>query len=224
VAALLGLSEVAAKKRLSRARAELRNTTLDRLGEALTRSAPAAAFSAAVLGAITAGAPATASAAMATKAGSAGMLGKLGGGSLAAKLLGVASGTAAGAVGGSLGVIVGMRGALAQARDDEERRALVRFTRINVLVTILGSLAMPLGNWLWPRGPGLALGFAAFWVVLMRNYRVWLPRIIARREALERAEDPLAEARQRRHGLLGAVFGTLAGGGAVVYAIWRMHR
>jgi hypothetical protein len=57
---------------------------------------------------------------------------------LATKLVAVSAGASVGALGGSLGVITGMRRVLARARDDEERWQLVRFTRINVGMTILG--------------------------------------------------------------------------------------
>ncbi len=58
VARLLGLSEGAVHQRLSRARAHLRADLLARLGDTLVASAPGAAFTAAVLGALPTGAAA----------------------------------------------------------------------------------------------------------------------------------------------------------------------
>lgn len=52
VARLLGLREEAVHQRLSRARARLRAEVLERFGDALTRAAPGAAFTAAVLSAL----------------------------------------------------------------------------------------------------------------------------------------------------------------------------
>jgi RNA polymerase sigma factor (sigma-70 family) len=225
VADLLGMNEVAVKKRLQRARDHLRAATLVRLGESLAKSAPLAAFTAAVMGAITMSAPATASAAVIggnlSKTGSLAAKAFLG-----AKLAGVATGVLAGALGGTLGVVAGVRRVWVRARDDEERRNLMRFGVVNVLITLLGVVAMPLGHHLAPSGIGLALGFALWWLPMTHNYLVWYPRITARREALERQEDPAAAARQRRElrlSWLGYAFGTLCGGGTVAMVVLKLH-
>jgi hypothetical protein len=68
VAALLGLSSDAVKQRLSRARAKLQQSLLDRAGDLARRSAPGAAFTLAVVAAIDAGVSATATAAALTLA------------------------------------------------------------------------------------------------------------------------------------------------------------
>ena len=55
---------------------------------------------------------------------------------------------------------------------------------------------------------------------------VWMPRITARREALERQEDPNAARRQRRERLrhwLGLIGGSVVGGGTVVFVILDLH-
>ncbi|MCU1280172.1 MAG: polymerase ECF-type sigma factor [bacterium] len=225
VAALLGMSDLAVKKRLQRARDQLRAATLARLGEALEKSAPAAAFTAAVLGAITAGAPATATAAVI-----AGNLGKAGSllakGPLAATLASAGAGMFAGVLAGGLGVVIGLRKVWRRARDDDERRELLRFGIVNVAITTVGAIAMPLGHYLVPNGIGLILGFALFWIPMTFDYLVWLPRIVARREALERDEDPTAAARQRRErrvSWLGYIGGTLAGGGTVALVVLKLH-
>jgi RNA polymerase sigma factor (sigma-70 family) len=217
VAQLLGMSDAAVKKRLERARACLREATLKRLGEIVSKSAPAAGFTAAVLGALTTGAPTTASAAVLVKAAP-----------LVAKtaLGAVLAGVFAGALGGALGVLAGVRKEWCRARDDEERRELRRFAVVNMLIAAVGAALMPLGHWLWPGGIGLALGFLAFWAPMMRNYLFWLPSITARREALERNEDPKAARRQRRERMLsrlGLFSGSLVGGGTVVYIILELH-
>ena len=66
VAALLGLSDAAGRKRLSRARDALRASLLQRFGEAAGRAAPGGAFTGAVMTALSVGAPATAAASTAT--------------------------------------------------------------------------------------------------------------------------------------------------------------
>jgi RNA polymerase sigma factor (sigma-70 family) len=88
VAQLLGLSDAAVRKRLSRARAAVRAQMLVRFGEFARGSAPGAAFAAAVMSAALIAAPGVA------------------GTTLAAATLGASLGTASGAskLGGSLGV------------------------------------------------------------------------------------------------------------------------
>ena len=237
VAALLGLREAAVKKRLQRARDELRAGTLERLGEVARKSAPAAGFTAAVLGALAIGAPATATAATiaAANAGAAAnaTAGKLAAtslaapASLAAKLAAAAAGSLAGALAGSFGVVNGVRKVWRRARDAEERRALVRFAIANVAFTLAGAVGMPLGHALAPSGVGLAFAFFfLMWLPIALSYSFWLPRIVARREALERAEDLGAARRQRRErrmSRLGLALGTLLGGGTVVFVVLRLH-
>ncbi len=95
VAQLLGLSDAAVRKRLSRARACVRDELLARFGEFARSSAPGAAFAMVVMGGLV-GAMPTASAATVIGSGVlGGGLGKLGTG-----------GAAGGVAGGSLGVIV----------------------------------------------------------------------------------------------------------------------
>ena len=233
VAALLGLREAAVKKRLQRARDELRAGTLERLGEVARKSAPAAGFTAAVLGALAVGAPATATAAtiaagsLAKSSGAAGSLGTAGlAGKLASVAAGAAGGVLFGAVAGGFGVVAGLRKHRRRARDAEERAALMRFTVVNVAVTVAGAAGMPLAHLLAPSGVGLAGAFFVMWLAIAFNYTRWLPRIIARREALERAEDPAAAARQRREhrrSLVGLAVGTITGGGTIVLVVLKLH-
>jgi DNA-binding transcriptional regulator LsrR (DeoR family) len=110
---LLGLSEVAVKKRLERARETLRERTLERLGELARKTAPGAGFTAAVVAALVIASPGTAAAAaagagLAKSADAIGPMSKVlafGGGAL----LGIGS-----AVGATL---FGMRIHLRRARD-----------------------------------------------------------------------------------------------------------
>src|SRR5207247_6544932 len=102
VAALFDLSEDAVMKRLSRGRAALRETILERTGDVLRRTAPGAAFTSAVVAtALSIGAPSTAAAAAtrmwASKAA--------GGGGVIAKVAAALGGAPLGAVGGVAGVL-----------------------------------------------------------------------------------------------------------------------
>ena len=100
VADLLGLSDAAVRKRLSRARAMVRDELLQRFGEFARSTAPTAAFTMIVMGGLVGAMPA---ASAATVIGSgvlgSGLVGKLGSGGLAT------GGVTGGVAGGSLGVI-----------------------------------------------------------------------------------------------------------------------
>jgi RNA polymerase sigma factor (sigma-70 family) len=215
VARLLGLREDAVKKRLSRARTRLREALLDRIGGALERSAPTAAFTVAVvrvIGALAVTAPTTATAASI----GVGLPGQLGLGGKIATSLGAAM---SGALLGAIGVIVPWRSLYQAARDDEERRGLVRFLMIMVLAVCLGALAMPLGYVLGGRA-GLVAAFAAYAGAIELGHWVWLPRIIARRLA----EDPAAardERRRRRWQFVVHAIGLLISSATIWYLCTR---
>ena len=99
VAALLGLSDEAVRKRLSRARASVREDLLQRFGGFARSTAPSAAFALAVAGALATAAPASATAAVVGSGVFGAGAGKLGAGGLAT------GGAAGGVAGGSLGLI-----------------------------------------------------------------------------------------------------------------------
>ena len=220
VGTLLGLGEAAVKKRLQRARDALRAATLARVEGTLARTAPGAAFTLVVMGALATGAPATATAATLHVGALAGKSGvKL----FAAKLAVILGGSVVGGVSGLFGVVVGVRRLMRRARTAEERAALRRVAWVNGTATMMCALALPASDRLLP-SVGPALAFLALVAVIGVGHFVTVPRIIARREALERAEDATAARRQRRERLLGAlglVFGVVAGGGSLAYAIWR---
>jgi RNA polymerase sigma factor (sigma-70 family) len=103
VADLLDLTPEAVRQRLSRGRRRMRETVAERLSRALSRTAPGAAFTAAVLTGLNVAAPTVAaSAAIGTGA-------KVAGTSVVAKLAIALAGIVAGASGGILGVLVGVR-------------------------------------------------------------------------------------------------------------------
>jgi RNA polymerase sigma factor (sigma-70 family) len=158
VAELLGLSDAAVRKRLSRARGIVREEMLKRFGEFARSTAPGAAFTVLVVSGLMGAAP-VASAAIAIGAGAVGVgsasAGKLGASGLGVSSLsgGTAMGTLMGAydtlahggvtagfslgaviggvVGGALGTYFGGRLLLSFADTETERAQLRRFIRMN---------------------------------------------------------------------------------------------
>ncbi|CAD7378988.1 RNA polymerase sigma factor [Xanthomonas arboricola] len=149
VASLLGLSDAAVRKRLSRARASVRGELLRRFGEFARASAPSVAFATAVTSATLLAAPGTASAAIVlTGMGGAGKLGvsgltgsALGGGGAAGALslwLGLPSLFAAGAVLiAGVGTYWSCWYLLRFAQTAAEAAAIRRFLHITTLTSVL---------------------------------------------------------------------------------------
>ena len=182
---------------------------LDRFGDVVKRTAPTAAFVAAVTSAVVIAAPAHAAAAGAVKA------------THAAKTVGLWKAIAAVLPGAALGLVLGVGGivvgtvmGLRKARDDEERRALVRFaiaSAANVAgflagITVAGALASPVI---------LVASYAVAMVCFYYLYRVRLVRIIEKRWRAEEAEDPssaVRHRRERRHKLIGFLVGAVGAG------------
>ena len=211
-AMLLDLTEDAVRKRLSRARTALRESVLEHIGHTIKATAPGAAFTIAVISALTVAAPATASATTLAVSKGAAEIG------FGGKLLLFAGSALPGAVGGVVGVLGGTRHLQHEARDDEERRGVRRFRLVASLTVVVFALGFPLGwelsgQWRpWP-----VVNFAAFIAILATEYTIWLPRILRRRFEAEMREDPVrAQARRRRERrtailgwTLGLTFGTL---------------
>jgi RNA polymerase sigma factor (sigma-70 family) len=206
VSALLDLSEDAVKKRLSRARATLREAVLDTVGQTVRATAPGAAFTAAVMGGLTIAAPATASASALAVSKGAAQAG------LGAKFLVIAGSALPGALGGVAGVLGGTRSLLREARDDEERRSVRRFRLVASLTVVVFALGFPVGaaltrSWrVWS-----AINFALFIATLALLYTVWLPRILKRRFEAEMREDPVRALARRRHERRMAIVGWTLG-------------
>ena len=116
VAALLGLSDAAVRKRLQRGRDSLRADVLQRLGEAAIRSAPGLVFTATVAAGLTLGAPPAAATALTAGA--------------AAKSLPKLALATVGALAAAIAVMLGgiaweIRDALRRTSDPRRRRSLV---------------------------------------------------------------------------------------------------
>jgi RNA polymerase sigma factor (sigma-70 family) len=213
VADLLELSETAVKQRLHRARAALREEVMEHVRE----SAPGAAFTVSVMGALTLAAPGTAAAAT-LGAGKVGSPAAAAGAGLLGLPVAALTGAAAGLSGGAVGIAFSARELLRRARDAEERRGIWRFAAMNLALTV-GFLAVVL---LRPRALPATLGFLGMFGGFVWTHRVFLARVTARRKAAEREEDPEGfarrERRERRAAAAGWALGLLLGGGALLAA------
>jgi RNA polymerase sigma factor (sigma-70 family) len=216
VARLLGLREPAARKRLERARAALHEEVLARFGEMAESTRPSDAFSAAVLGALPAATGTGSVAALAVKSGST-LYG-------APKLLALAGSGALGMLFALPGIVSGLRKALRKARDAQERRDLLRLGAVSIVNTtvfcLVCGLVKPLAGEHWRAvATAWVLAYAASHLV---TYLVWLPRIRARRLAMEVAEDPAAALRHRRERRRALFWGAFAGilGAGVPITVW----
>jgi len=211
VAMLLGLSDAAVRKRLSRARASVREEMLKRFGEFARSTAPGAAFATFVSSAVMLAAPGTASAViLSTSAGVAGgSAGKIGLGGLGTNSLG--GGAAAGTAGAALNslfpnpfdiwvvlgcMLFGTAAALFSslyllqyAQTPAERSQLLRFMRLHTVTAFLFCICAIAGVTLrLGTAAGLlllALGMAA----LNYQYLITLPRIMATMLARDAARN-----------------------------------
>lgn len=213
VADLLGIREDAVKQRLSRARARIRAELLDRFGSVVLRSAPGAAFVAAVSGAMVVAAP---SAAAAT------MLAKAGGGSKLAKLLLLGGGAGIGGATGISAVLLGIRNVKKRARTGEQRAQLDRFTAAAVVVVLLAVAGFTVSAFVKPHWLAATIVWIGYVAGLGYLYRIRLPKIIAPILEAERGEDPAAEARHRREAMwsrIGFAAGVIAGTAGLIWGI-----
>jgi RNA polymerase sigma factor (sigma-70 family) len=209
VAMLLDLDEAAVRKRLSRARAALKVALLERTARTLEATTPRHGFTAAIMAGLPIAAPVGGSAAVAAQSALKAAAG--------VKLLLASAGAFAGAAGGIGGVLFGSRKLLRDARDDQERRGLYRFTATSILVVLVFAAMFPILDAVTHSPWAPILNFAGFIASLAVLHQVWLPRIIVRRLEQEMIEDPeRARARrrvERRTAILGwslgLAFGTL---------------
>jgi RNA polymerase sigma factor (sigma-70 family) len=185
VARLLGLSDAAVRKRLSRARQSVRDDLMARFGEFARSSAPTAAFVVGVTAALGVSKPAAA-------AGLGGIAAKTLASNLFARFaLGFAGAAAGGLLGGlvaawfSRGIILGY------ADNVDEMATLRRFTHRYMVLSLAMIVAILATHLLW-HTPQLT--FAAIAVALLAmNWQlmVQLPRIMAPLLARDAQRDPL---------------------------------
>jgi RNA polymerase sigma factor (sigma-70 family) len=218
VAALLGLSDAAVRKRLSRARQSVRADLLARFGEFARGSAPAAGFTAMVAGALTVASPPAAAGGLFGAAAAAG-----GAKTLSKVLVGAAGSIGLGAVAAFAGIYLGLRQQLKGAIDQAERVALVRSAAVSGLASIgfiIAMLAMArfTEGWLGP-----VIGMLVFMAVVFHQTLVVQPRILAPRHALEAQRDPVAAAARRRRERwtcwVGSIVGLVGGFGGLIVGL-----
>ncbi|MFZ2752723.1 MAG: sigma-70 family RNA polymerase sigma factor [Lysobacteraceae bacterium] len=214
VALLLGMSDAAVRKRLSRARASLREDLLARFGEFAAGSAPGMAFTSVITTALSIASPPAAAKGILTlaTAGGAKTLGKI--------VLGAAGSIGFALIGAFGGIWLGLRKQLKGAIDEEERRGLIRSATVNGIASVLFmvcaiALARYDDGWVLP-----VLAMLAFMAVIFHQTIVVQPRVLARRHAREAQHDPLLAAKMRRreriHCWLGATIGFGCGFGGMI--------
>lgn len=218
VATLLGLSDAAVRKRLSRARQQVREDLLARLGEFARASAPSIGFTTMVATALGLASPPAAAAGIFTSA--AGVVG--------AKTVGKVLLGAAGSIGFAIlaalaGVFLGLRHQLKGAIDEAERIGLVRSAAVNALTSIGFVITAVLlarfdTGWVLP-----VLATLVFMAIIYWQCVVVQPRVLARRHALEARRDPAAAAKARRceriQSWIGGIVGFVFGFGGLVYGL-----
>jgi RNA polymerase sigma factor (sigma-70 family) len=218
VATLLGLSDAAVRKRLSRARQCVREDLLRRFGDFARGSAPGAVFTATIASVLmTASPPVAASVAL--------NIGTSAVGKAAAKLgLGTLGGLAVGFGASIVAMYYATKYLLHFAATEQERADIRRFAVYQGATTLFFVASLLLlvrysTGWV----PLLAVTIAGFAAI---NYQalVWLPKIMAPCFAREAARDPVKAARDRRaftwiYGWIGAVIGTLAALSALFYSL-----
>jgi RNA polymerase sigma factor (sigma-70 family) len=192
VAALLGITDAAVRKRLSRARQLVRDDLIKRFGEFARGSAPSAAFTAAVitgLGIATKPAAAAAATAMGAGAVGAGTVGSGMAGKGLAAVVGMGGVIGGSLVGGAIAAHLTRKHVLIYAETLEEREALLRRYWVYMIVTLPLMLATFL----------VALWVPSFWATmgatLFTEFASLYTLLAIRRELLpmidrDRARDP----------------------------------
>ena len=204
VASLLGITDAAVRKRLSRARQYVREELMARFGEFARTSAPSAAFASGVLGMLALSAPPSAGAVVLGAGGAVAGKGLL-------KLMGGALGaTAFGTLVGIGAVWFGIRKYLRDPLDARERDQLLRYGTVNtlaILLFIVGISALArIPGWM----PHTALTLAYMAVIGWTSGR-WLPQILQRRQARDLVLDPEGEGRRMQRQRTWRVWGCVLG-------------
>jgi hypothetical protein len=216
------MQDAAVRKRLSRARADIRDELLQRLGEFARSSAPGAAFTAIVMGSLTLASPPAAAATVLLGTG-----GAIAGKGLLKLLLGSLGSIGFGIAGGLSGVWWGLRKYLKAPFDAVEYRSLLRYGISMSALVIAFSIGIVLSTasrgWLAPTAVTLA-----YVVGIMAMTTAWMPRILARRRAQEALDDPVAAAatrrKEKRWSRIGCTVGLTLGLGALVFGLFATGR
>ena len=224
VAALLGMSEVAVRKRLQRVREQLRENWLRVYGQAILQSAaPATLFSALVAKGVVAASMTTA-APVAIAAGTSGAASSSG--SLLAKAAWLLSGVFLATIVAVIGVLLGMQGPIALARDGSEHRALTRIRNWTVVWVLISGVSLTLAyalttGWIAPVSVFLLLVIG----LIKQHLAVW--RIIGPglREEAQISEEGRKKYRSNLLGCwLGMLFGYGGGFAGILIGLWQSGR
>lgn len=245
VADLLGLSDAAVRKRLSRARAQVRDGLLQRFGEFARSSAPSAAFATTVVSMVLVAAPGTASAAVLLGAGVGVGGGKLGlggvsaaGGTAMGSLTAAASqlhlipvsswaAIAGGVLGGVVGSYLGGRFLLRFADTPQEQAEVRRFVHLNTFTAMVVCtsllVALMLQAPLWLHLLILVAGMGAVnYQCLVPLQRIMKPLIA--RDGARRGRAGTHWSYELAYGRTGIVMMNVAVIGLVVYSLARSGR
>lgn len=198
VADLLGMSDAAVRKRLSRARATVREELLNRFGEFARSTAPGAAFAMIVVGGLVGAVPAASAATVIGSGVLGGGIGKLGssglavggvsggvaGGSLGAIFQsvtqhpGALTGMAAGVVGGMIGYAFTWWYLVRFAQSTQQRHQIRRFMLLNASTGAAWLFCVMLATVLFQNWQATIFAFVLGLMVLNYQYLFTLPRIM----------------------------------------------
>ncbi|HGM6070101.1 TPA: RNA polymerase sigma factor [Stenotrophomonas maltophilia] len=245
VADLLGLSDAAVRKRLSRARAQVRDGLLQRFGEFARSSAPSAAFATAVVSMVLVAAPGSASAAilLGTGVGIGGSKLGLGGASAAGgTALGSLTATLGqlhvlpaeswgavigGVIGGAIGSYLGGRFLMSYTETDAERADVRRFLYLNITTGMFWCLAILLAVMLqvpvWAQLAVLVVGLGVVnYQCLVPLQRVMAPMIV--RDSARRGRTGINWKYESMYGRTGIIAMNLMVIALVLYSLVRSGR
>ncbi|WP_406232468.1 RNA polymerase sigma factor [Isoptericola jiangsuensis] len=245
VADLLGLSDAAVRKRLSRARAQVRDGLLQRFGDFARSSAPSAAFATTVVSMVLIAAPGTASAAILLGTGVGVGGSKLGlggvsaaGGAAMGSLTAAASqlhlipasnwaAIAGGVIGGVAGSYLGGRFLLRFADTPQEQAKVRRFVHLNtftamvVCTSLLVSLMLAVPLWLQLALLVIGLGVVNY-QCLVPLQRIMKPLIA--RDAARKGRSAINWQYELAYGRSGVLVMNLIVVGLLLYSLVRSGR
>lgn len=201
VAQLLGLNESNVRKKLQRVRELLKSQLLHRYGKLILSTAPGLGLSSAIVSTLLLSSPPVAAATVsATASQSSGL----------AKLSWLFSGAMLGALGGVMGVILGMRAALTNATSLTEHKQLIRLRNAAIGWVVCCGVLLTFAYELTAGAIAPIVAFSVFMAGLgYLQYKVWQaikPRLLVK------AQHSAAAQRQYRRTILWCWFSILGGG------------
>ncbi|SNY54187.1 RNA polymerase sigma factor, sigma-70 family [Arsukibacterium tuosuense] len=217
VAELLGITESNVRKKLQRVRELLKDQLLAKYGKLILTTAPGMGLTTAICSALTlASPPVAAASASALAANSSGL----------AKISWLFGGAMIGALGGVLGVILGMRQPLKRAESVKERQLLLKYRNISVGWVLLSGILLALSYQFTAGALAPVVSFSLFLAGLgYLQYGVWQtikPRLLAKMQ-----HDATAAKVYRRNRLwcwLGMLGGGMAGYAGLISGLVRSNR